>query len=128
MPINEAALIMRVSTIMRIAYWQWTVNPEIMIDVSAEFDCRVPACYEKKLDLESLITATTGRQKSDVIELIRAPLALGGDGIKETTETCWANYIGGVSMATQLPTHLHGFDQYFDGKERPELAIHCHLN
>jgi len=31
-------------------------------------------------------------------------------------------------MAAQLPTHLHGFDQYFDGKERPESAIHCHLN
>jgi len=55
MPINEAALIMGISTIHKISYWQRSVSPEVMLNISESFYEALLASYKRKIDYDMLL-------------------------------------------------------------------------
>jgi len=130
MPINEAALIMRMSMIHKISYWQRKVNPAVMPSISESFDEALLARIKRKIDYDMLLgpDLKTEEEQEKIDQLIRSPLALGGDGIISTAERCHTSFVGGLCMAAQLRTHLEAFSEFFDGKEGPNSQIHAHLN
>jgi len=128
-PTNEAALIMRMKTIHNISYWQRTISSAVMLSISESFDEALLTSYKRKIDYDLLLGPDkTEDEQEKIDQLIRSPLALGGDGIISTAERCHTSFVGGLCMAAELRTHLDAFSEFFDGKERPNSQIHAHLN
>jgi len=100
---NEAALIMRMNTIHKISYWQRTVSPAVMLSISESFDEALLASYKRKIDYDMLLGPDkTEEEQEKIDQLIRSPLALGGDGIISTAERCHTSFVSGICMAAQL--------------------------
>ena len=117
MPVQEAILLLRISSTHKLDYLLRCVPPDAMKKLADKFDHDLLHTFTKKLDIQSQLDRP-GVNKEQVISQIHLPIEQGGFGITSAKSIMNIAYVS--SMAATVQSHLSfgAFSNYNDSDNR----------
>jgi hypothetical protein len=103
MPVQEAILLLRISSTHKLDYLLRCVPPDAMKKLADKFDHDLLHTFTKKLDIQSQLDRP-GVNKEQVISQIHLPIEQGGFGITSAKSIMNIAYVS--SMAATVQSHL----------------------
>jgi hypothetical protein len=113
--IHHTALILRISSIHKLDHWLRNVSPSIMRPIAERFDQSLFELYMHKLGLRQQISENEARDRTlnnRILNLVCAPVSLGGDGLTRCSATVDTCFTAGVAAAVAIPTSIDAFSAW----------------
>ena len=113
MPIQEAILLLRISSTHKLDYLQRCVPPSAMKNLVKSFDEQLLDTFIKKIDIESQLNRP-GIDSTPIVNQIALPVASGGFGITRAQDTMHIAYISSLAATIQSKKSIQSFAAYND--------------
>src|SRR5579875_1415022 len=113
MPIQEAILLLRISSTHKLDYLLRCVPPSAMKNLVKSFDEQLLDTFIKKTDIESQLNRP-GIDPTPIVSHIALPVASGGFGMTRAQDTIHIAYISSLAATIQSKKSIQSFAAYND--------------
>ena len=129
MPVQEAILLLRISSTHKLDYLLRCVPPDAMKKLAQKFDDDLLQTFTKKLDIQSQLDRP-GVNKEQIISQIQLPIEKGGFGITSAKSIMNIAYVSSLAATVQSHLSFGAFSNYndTDNKLPPDTSLYTQLD